>query len=146
MVDLVDLSPEELEKRRSWVAAVDLAKVFTNWGDGYCRLLDERQEADYSLVNDFCTEVMEHAVMYMARLLAEEILQSDGLAYVREVLNAQTLRVIDTCVQYEDLQRLTGRWSDTDQETKEYWLKSVAITSKLLGFAGPKPIKEIAER
>ena len=48
-------------KRKSWQAAIDLGKVFENWGIGYVRILDESGKADYSLLDEFSFEVQQQA-------------------------------------------------------------------------------------
>lgn len=130
---LVDLGADSDQgERKSWQAAIDLTKIYENWTSAYKRLLAERQEADYSLLDDFATEVMEFSFPYMSRLVKQGILRSDALEYVKNRLNALTLDLHDTIVLYEDIQKLQGSWTDDDQENKEYWLKRLRWTGKTL--------------
>lgn len=139
IVECGEESPEQREDRKKWIAALDLEKIWTNWVNGYGRLMVERQDPDYSLVHEFATEVMEYSFPYIQRLK----LPQDCMSYLRQVLNNLTESLLSTCYQLEDIQRLTGQWSDRDEENKRDWLKQLGFTNKLLGFTTKAPRKQI---
>ncbi|GAG36485.1 unnamed protein product [marine sediment metagenome] len=120
------------DERRGWIAAKDLAKIFINWGKGYVRLIEESQEADYSLVESFAVEVMDQAGPYMSRLLATGAIHEAGMNWVKHQCADATEMILKACGVYEDLQRLTGTWSDFDEETKNEWLTKVGYLNEAI--------------
>jgi len=120
--------------RKSWQVATDLGRIFTNWGKGFIRLLDESGQADYSLLDEFASEVITMAFPYIQWMMNHKnpILQKDGIEFIRYVLNDVAESIFLACQQYEELQRLTGEWGEDDQETKEYWFGRLS-SSEVVG-------------
>lgn len=112
----------DMNDRRCWQAAKDLVLIFNNWKNAYIKLLDERQQADYSLLNDFILEIIEQAFPYMHRLSQEGMIHAPGKEYVAECVNAAVGEIYTACTQWEHLQRLTGSWTDDEEEFKQHWL------------------------
>lgn len=143
-LSLIDLEAIENEaERRSWQAAKDLGMMYTNWAKGYCRIIEEKCEADYSLVYEFAIEVMEQSFPYISRLQDEEILQPEGKQYIKDILNNCTLMIINACEQYEDWMRLAGVWDDDEQEIKEYWQERIGATKQIIQSPAPRRIPQI---
>ncbi len=138
------------EERLSWVAAVDLGKMYFNWARGYMRVMSELCEADYSSLDDFMVDVMEQSFPYLHRLVQEKIISAQGLAYVRACANEATILLLTTCLEYEEKQRIEGTWGDKDDEYKEYWLKrqgaiNYALTTSALESAKLEDNREDGE-
>lgn len=133
--DLRDEGVEGLvdeKARRKWIAAKELGLIFTNWVNAYLRLLDEAQEANYSLLDDFIVEVIEVGFPYIKRLMDTKNINAQGMEYVRDVLNEGTLAIIARCQYYEEIYRLEGKWSETDESNKREWLERLGCTSKTI--------------
>jgi hypothetical protein len=129
------------EERRSWVAAVDLGLMYFNWARGYCGLMSETQESDYSSLDDLMVDIMEHSFPYLYRLVQEGILTTEALSYVRACANEATLLLLDTCLEYEELQRLEGTWGDSDDDIKRYWLDRQKAVSYAISSLAVKRIE-----
>lgn len=131
-IDLVSLTEDQKLERKCWTAAVDLAKVWNNWGSAFKRLMEKDQAPDYSLVHDFCTEVMELSFPYLNRLMEESYTTQDSLSFLRKTLDDITSMLLATCQELETIQLLTGQWSEEDEEIKKEWLRKLGFTNKLL--------------
>jgi hypothetical protein len=126
------------EERKSWIAAVDLGKMYFNWAKGYCGLMDGSEEADYSLLDDFMCDVMEQSFPYLHRLIQEKILSPEGLSYIRKCANEATILLLTNCIDWEERQRISGSWGDRDDEIKEHWLTGLAQANYALAASTPK--------
>jgi hypothetical protein len=126
LIDMDELTEDQIADRRSWQAATDLGLIYLNWSNGYIRLMNESNEADYSSLDDFITEVMEHSLLYLRRLRDTGILNDFGLAYVRGVLNESTLNILNRCEELYLEANKQGRLGENDEEIRKYWLKRLA--------------------
>jgi hypothetical protein len=124
------------EAQKLWREVTDFGLIFFNWARGYRNLLTSKGEADYSCLYDFATEVVEQAFPFISRLRSMPDYEPAMDDYIRHVLNQATDKILQDCLQYEDLMRLGGTWNDDEQEYKEYWLKRLGFTNNLLGTAG----------
>lgn len=134
----IDIGDFDQVERDSWKVATDLAKIWTNWGRAYERLVEGKGN-DYSLVHDFATEVMELAFPYLKRLMDSGLTTPDSMSFLRKTLNDITMTLLHTCQIQENAQKLIGKWSKFDEETKEEWLGKLGFTNKLLNAVGETP-------
>lgn len=132
----MDLGTGLTEAQKLWREVTDLGLIFFNWARGYRNYLTKKGEADYSCLHDFATEVVEQAFPFISRLRSMPDYEPAMDDYIRHVLNQATDKILQDCLQYEDLMRLGGTWNDDEQEYKEYWLKRLGFTNNLLGTAG----------
>lgn len=132
LLDLRELTQEEVDERKSWQAAIDLGLLYRNWSDAYIRLMNEMFEPDYSSLDDFITEVMEHSFLYLKRLQDEKLLRDDSLSYIRGILNESTLAILDVAERLRKNLIDFGEWKVKDEEIRVYWLEQVGIYNSLI--------------
>jgi hypothetical protein len=128
----IDLAACDPERRRFWRAALDLAQIWKNWGKAYKRVMNQRGEADYSMVHDFCTEVTELSFPYIGRLKLPQVC----MEYLRDILNSITDSLLQNCMELERVQLLTGQWSEFDEDVKQEWLGKLGFTNHLFRTIG----------
>jgi hypothetical protein len=87
--------------------------------------MQERKAADYSLLDDLATDVMEQSLLYVQRLVSCGILLPDGMSYVREILANAALLVLEEAEFWERCQVESGEWDEKEAETKDFWLSSL---------------------
>lgn len=127
----IDLEDFDIEERKFWKAATDLVKVWRNWELGYKRLMNEQMEPDYSLVHEFCTEVLELSFPYIGRLKLPPLC----MQYLKNELNEITSNLLEECCALEHVLLLTGQWSEWDEEVKKEWLGKLGFISNIFAAA-----------
>lgn len=127
-----ELTEEELESRKMWQEVTDVCKVYKNWSKGFRRLIQESGESNYSLVEEFSVEVLEHSFPFLRRLMNQDSFTVEMGQMIRDTVNTCTEEILQECITYEDLMRLGGTWTDAEQDLKEYWLKKIGFTNGLI--------------
>lgn len=121
-IDLTDalIDPTTEKQRKGLREKIDLLKMLRNWGQAYERLVGERG-VDWSLPHEYLQEVAENMLPYLDRLRKTEYLTSGDIADLGIFFAEQCGKLIVAIEQEEDLLRLTGGWTDREQEIKDYW-------------------------
>jgi len=97
----------------------DLMLMLDNWGSGYLRLAAEG--VDWSLPHEYFEDFTDQMVPYIMRLKVEGYATPERLRAIGDKI-LDNMNVLITFMQTEeDVLRLGGKWSDKDQEIKEYW-------------------------
>lgn len=126
-ITIEDLSPSEKEKRKAFKEFHDLCLMLKNWSMGYVRVMDEQNDPDFSSPHDFMLEVGEQMAPYLARLDKMGYVTEELKSMIREAYFAAMDRIINKVHELEYLKRLTGEWSEKDQEIKDYWEEKTSL-------------------
>lgn len=98
----------------------DLLLMLDSWTAAYIRVLDE-EGCDWSSPHEFLQEFFEHMLFYIARLRETGHATPDRMIAIGEKLVESVQGIVTKCEQEEDLMRLVGRWTDKEQDIKDYW-------------------------
>jgi hypothetical protein len=133
MSDLTKVEPQQIEERhgREEVFA-DLRQMLDNWCAGYLRLLDEGG-IDWSAPHCFFEEFFHMMCPFIDRLHRTGNTTRVLMKGIGDKLVETMIRIVEKCQQEEDLLRLTGGWTDAEQEIKEYWEEEIAKLTKSCG-------------
>ncbi len=110
--------------------ARELMMMLTNWSNAYQRLVDE-DGINWELPHLFMEEVALQMLPYINRLRITGAIGNDDFRKLSEFFWEELEKLIVILDQEEDLMRLTGQWSDREQEIKEYWEETMGGISKL---------------
>lgn len=114
------VDPEELKRRVGLNEFCDLLQILHNWAVAYKRQV-EQNGVDWSLPHEYLQEVAEQMLPYIARLRQTEYIDQEHLTALSENFWSYAREIVQELEQEESLMRLTGRWTDDEQEIKDYW-------------------------
>ena len=98
----------------------DLCLMLNNWTAGYLRVLDERG-VDWSVPHEFFDEFFHMMCPYIDHLHRTGNTRPELMLDIGATLVVCMERIVERCQQEEDILRLTGGWTDNEQEIKEHW-------------------------
>jgi hypothetical protein len=126
-----DLVVEGAEKVEAGTKEVqDLIQMLRNWAQPYIRLIAECG-VDWSSPHSFLDEYATQMLPYIARLLKAGYISKEGVLDIADEFAKQVQDLIAQLDAEEDLMRLTGQWTDNEQEIKDYWEKRLSKTHGL---------------
>lgn len=99
----------------------DLMMMMQNWANAYIKYMDRKRECDWSTPHEFFEEFFHQMCPYIDRLHKTGNSRPDLMKGIGNKLVEVMEQIVLKCEQEEDLMRLTGRWSDGEQEIKDYW-------------------------
>lgn len=122
-VDMGELIDPAAEQRKAGEREFDLlVKMIHNWRDAYVRLVSQ-DGVNWSLPHEFFQEFADQMVPYVARLKATGYATPILMQRMGDEITWAIQAVIAANDVEEDLMRLTGQWTDKEQEIKEYWME-----------------------
>lgn len=98
----------------------DLMKILRNWERGYIGKISE-DGIDWSMPHEFFQEIWDFMLPYVKRLKDTGYTSPGLMREVGDQIIESIRNIIMALAGEEDLMRLTGRWTDDEQEIKEYW-------------------------
>jgi hypothetical protein len=119
-MELTKYNNSEIENQRIVEEFEALCLILDNWCSGYLRLVDEHG-CDWSLPHEFFQEFFEQMCPYIDRLHKTGHSRPHLMRSIGEKLLEAMQKIISRCEQEEDLLRLTGQWSDNEQDIKDHW-------------------------
>lgn len=127
-----DLVDPQVEKDRAGAKEFsDLMMMLENWCNGYKRIVWEKG-ADWSLPHEFLQEFAEQMVPYIARLRNTGYSTPERMAAIGEKIVTMLNELIEAIQQEEDIARLSGTWTDQDEQFKLEWMEQLQLTQRLI--------------
>jgi hypothetical protein len=121
----------EIEINKVTRAFEDLCLILDNWTGGYIRLLDERG-VDWSTPHEFLEEFFHMMCPYIDHLHKTGNTRPDLMKELGAKFVQCMGQIIEKCDQEEYVLRLTGGWTDNEQEIKEHWQDKEGAIIRLL--------------
>jgi len=116
----IELRERALQDALVQKAFADLVLILDNWMAGYLRVLAERG-IDWSAPHEFFEEFFHMMCPYIDHLHRTGNTRPGLMRSIGTKLIECLQQIIDVCQQQEDVMRLTGGWTDNEQEIKEHW-------------------------
>ena len=111
---------QQLKQRQAVREMMDLQIMLGNWAGAFINQTKEKG-VDWSLPHEFLEEVWNHMMPWMTRLVQSEYFGKEEVAETMAAFDHEMGKLVRELDQEESILRLTGQWSDSDQEIKDYW-------------------------
>ena len=116
-----EITTDEQQRQRTGKKETsDLKLMLRNWARAFRNHIKEKG-VDWSIPHELLEEYGTMMVPYIGRLLVEKYIDNDDIIEIGAEFAEQVESLVVCLEQEEDLLRLTGQWTDNEQEIKEYW-------------------------
>lgn len=132
---IIDISEElateeQLKAKRGEREMYDLIQMVHNWGKAQRRYID-RVGVDWSAPHDMIQDIGEMMMPWIARLVQAGYFGKGNVSSISAIVDHEVEKLIHKIEAEEDILRLTGQWSENEEEIKKYWEEKLPIIRKL---------------
>lgn len=145
-IDIKPLTEEQINSRKMWREVSDLCLIYKNWANAHRKHMERIGQADYSSLEDFGVDVLMHSALYIGRLQQTPGYCSEMDDLLKATIYECTEKIMQCCLEYEELQRLGGTWDDNEQEIKEHWLKKIRFLGQAITASTTSGTKQIESK
>lgn len=121
---------DQLKKRQGEKELYDLLQMVRNWAKFHSKYITEHG-IDWSAPHELIEMIGQQMMPWIGRLVQTGYFGKDEVAKIGAQVDYEVTQLIGQLEAEEDILRLTGQWSDSEQETKDYWQKKMGIIRQL---------------
>ena len=126
IVDICELpvTPEQLKDKQSQKEMYDLVQMVQNWAKFHKDYV-ATNGVDWSAPHELVEIIGMQMMPWIARLVQTGHFTKEHVAQISVVIDREVEELVVQLEAEEDILRLTGQWSDREQEIKDYWKKEM---------------------
>ena len=121
---------EQLREKQASKEMYDLILMVQNWAKFHKGYVSENG-IDWSAPHELVEMIGMQMMPWIARLVQVGYFGKEQVAQISAVIDKEVAELIQQLEAEEDILRLTGQWSDSEQAIKEHWTEEVGGIRRL---------------